>query len=93
LALLSNAQNSYICPWNEVNCRGKCGRFTDANGDGFCDYGKIIPIYDGEKEIKDSISKTSPSLEKNKPPKNLSSAVRQDTLKSKKQIKKTLVLI
>jgi hypothetical protein len=93
LALLSNAQNSFTCPWNEVNCRGKCGRFTDANGDGFCDYGKVIPIHDKEKETKDSISKTSPSLEKNKPPKKLSLAVSQDTLKPNKKIKvKTFVL-
>lgn len=33
------AQNSdFKCPWNEVDCPGKCGRFFDGNSDGFCDY-------------------------------------------------------
>lgn len=37
-----NAQNKdFKCPWNEVDCPGKCGRFYDADGDGFCDYGIV----------------------------------------------------
>ncbi len=26
------------CPWNRVNCSHCCGRHTDENGDGYCDY-------------------------------------------------------
>ncbi|MBN2728964.1 MAG: hypothetical protein JXR53_07040 [Bacteroidales bacterium] len=41
--------NNFTCPWNEVNCPGKCGAFYDADGDGYCDYGRVdIP------EIKDT---------------------------------------
>ena len=43
------AQNDFKCPWNEVNCPGKCGAYHDANGDGYCDYGMVdIP------EVKDT---------------------------------------
>jgi len=36
------AQNDgYKCPWSEIDCPGKCGRFFDSNGDGFCDYGSL----------------------------------------------------
>ena len=31
------------CPFNEVNCTGLCGRFTDDNGDGYCDYSILKP--------------------------------------------------
>jgi len=33
--------DGFTCPWNEVDCPGKCGRFFDGNGDGFCDYGTV----------------------------------------------------
>lgn len=31
------------CPFNEVNCTGLCGRFTDTNKDGYCDYSILQP--------------------------------------------------
>lgn len=41
--------NNFTCPWDEVNCLGKCGSFYDANNDGYCDYGRVET-----PEIKDS---------------------------------------
>ena len=39
------AQNQgFKCPWDEVDCPGKCGRFFDSNGDGFCDYGRVSKV-------------------------------------------------
>jgi uncharacterized integral membrane protein len=39
-SLASNAQ--IHCPYGgKVDCSGECGLFTDNNGDGFCDYGKL----------------------------------------------------
>lgn len=30
------------CPFGgQINCEGECGRFTDDNGDGFCDFGTV----------------------------------------------------
>jgi hypothetical protein len=38
--LTGNSQIS--CPYGgTVDCYGECGLFTDNNGDGFCDYGKL----------------------------------------------------
>ncbi|PKP05024.1 MAG: hypothetical protein CVU11_02460 [Bacteroidetes bacterium HGW-Bacteroidetes-6] len=44
----------YKCPWDEVDCPGKCGRFYDANADGFCDYGRLTAVVkpDTQKIIK-----------------------------------------
>jgi len=40
-ALFTVAQVSQ-CPRGETNCPGKCGRFIDANGDEYCDFGKVV---------------------------------------------------
>lgn len=44
----------YKCPWDEIDCPGKCGRFYDSNGDGFCDYGRLSKVIkpDTQKVIK-----------------------------------------
>jgi len=34
----------FKCPWDEVDCPGKCGRYFDADGDGFCDYGLLSKV-------------------------------------------------
>lgn len=31
------------CPFDEVNCEGACGAYTDADRDTYCDYGEVIP--------------------------------------------------
>lgn len=33
------------CPFDEINCTGLCGRFTDENKDGYCDY-TILKLQD-----------------------------------------------
>lgn len=59
-ALTLLAQNKdFTCPWNEVNCPGKCGRFFDADGDGFCDYGRVEKPTDTIKKDEKNISKES----------------------------------
>ncbi|MGD9493418.1 MAG: hypothetical protein AB7V36_08675 [Bacteroidales bacterium] len=47
---LSAQNNKFKCPWDEIDCPGKCGRFFDADGDGFCDYGRVSKV-----EKKDTI--------------------------------------
>jgi hypothetical protein len=46
--------DGYKCPWDEVDCPGKCGRYYDADGDGFCDYGRVSKVIkpDTQKVIK-----------------------------------------
>ncbi len=39
--LLLGQTEGFTCPWDEIDCPGKCGRYYDADGDGFCDYGRI----------------------------------------------------
>ncbi len=29
------------CPWSRANCKNGCGRFTDDNKNGFCDYSEL----------------------------------------------------
>lgn len=47
--VVGKAQNNFKCPWDEIDCRGKCGAFLDKNGDGFCDYGRVSAV-----EVKDT---------------------------------------
>ncbi|MCX7696225.1 MAG: hypothetical protein N2Z72_00855 [Bacteroidales bacterium] len=57
--ILTSAQiQDFVCPWNEVNCPGKCGRFFDMNGDGYCDYGRVEMPQDTTSQ---SVQKSSPS--------------------------------
>jgi len=39
------------CPFDEVDCIGRCGRFVDANNDGFCDYGLLSKKINEKKDI------------------------------------------
>lgn len=44
------------CPFNEVNCEGKCGLFRDNNKDGYCDLATLflsdsVEISTSEKQI------------------------------------------
>lgn len=42
ISLQGFSQNkNFKCPWDEINCVGKCGSFYDADGDGYCDYGIV----------------------------------------------------
>ncbi len=43
------------CPFGDkVNCLGECGRFTDENGDSFCDFSKVEAAQPSVEEIKDT---------------------------------------
>ena len=50
-----------ICPYNEVNCTGECGLYTDKNKDVLCDYSEITPK---------TVSITENELERNNSSKN-----------------------
>lgn len=50
------------CPFGgKVNCHGECGRFTDENGDGLCDFGKIEKT---TPEVKKDSAKTADTSER-----------------------------
>lgn len=50
------------CPFGgKVNCHGECGRFTDENGDGLCDFGKIEKT---TPEVKKDSTKTADTSER-----------------------------
>ncbi|PLW92337.1 MAG: hypothetical protein C0592_11265 [Marinilabiliales bacterium] len=49
ITFTGNTQNEFTCPWDEVNCPGKCGAYYDADGDGYCDYGRV-----DKPEVKDT---------------------------------------
>lgn len=55
---ISQAQE---CP--QVDCRGNCGRFTDNNGDGFCDFGHLSKPAVSQDSTKGS-DKVQPVLNK-----------------------------
>ncbi len=42
--------NSYgqSCPYDEVNCKGECGKFIDENHDSYCDYSIITTKKDNQ---------------------------------------------
>ena len=44
--------NGFKCPWDEIDCPGKCGRFFDADGDGFCDYGRVSKVVKTDTVVK-----------------------------------------
>lgn len=62
------------CPFGgKVNCHGECGRFTDENGDGLCDFGKIetttpAPKQDSAKTANTSERKPKAEQAKGKSP-------------------------
>ncbi len=43
ISLLLIRQISFAdeCPFDQVNCEGQCGRFSDSNSDEFCDLGEL----------------------------------------------------
>lgn len=50
------------CPFGgKVNCHGECGRFTDENSDGLCDFGKIEKA---TPEVKKDSTKTADTSER-----------------------------
>lgn len=50
------------CP--QVDCHGNCGRFTDNNGDGFCDFGHLSRPAATQDSTKGK-DKAQPALNKN----------------------------
>ena len=64
-SIFAQSQN-YHCPWNEIDCQGKCGRFTDSRGDGFCDYGQLSSALKKDSVLEnDSIVKNTTISDKN----------------------------
>lgn len=68
-------QAQYVCPRHMVDCSYGCGRFTDNNTDGFCDFGKL------SKDLKNT-----DTIVENTPPKDtLNNNVKvEDTKKDNK---------
>ena len=58
----------FSCP--QVDCKGQCGAFTDANHDGFCDHGqlseKVKAAQRRLKEKQDSINKAAAAKQDSK---------------------------
>lgn len=51
----------------QTNCTGLCGRFTDQNGDGFCDLGFVTnfkPDTSAKKAIRDTVKKITKNTSK-----------------------------
>jgi uncharacterized integral membrane protein len=62
-SLASNAQ--IHCPYGgKVDCSGECGLFTDNNGDGFCDYGKLSKASNPVVDTTTEPAATSPLTDK-----------------------------
>lgn len=60
------AAQTYKCPFGEVDCPGRCGRFVDTDNDGFCDYGLLSKKINEKKDTvankKDVIAKTDTAV-------------------------------
>lgn len=58
----------YAQDCSQVDCPGRCGRFTDNNGDGFCDYGHLSKPVQGEDTVQKNIvpakKESEPATEK-----------------------------
>ena len=55
------------CP--QVDCPGICGRFVDADGDGFCDHGKLS----AKEKAEAPVERTAPSAQTPQPKKPVKS--------------------
>lgn len=40
----SSLAQAFTCPFEEVNCPGKCGLFNDTNDDKYCDYSTLLCV-------------------------------------------------
>lgn len=58
------------CPFGgKVNCEGECGRFTDDNSDGFCDFGALEkakevepePVQEPQNQVQEQQEKKEPA--------------------------------
>ncbi|MPM08401.1 hypothetical protein SDC9_54713 [bioreactor metagenome] len=80
--------SGFKCPWDEVDCPGKCGRFYDANGDGFCDYGLLSAVVKPDTVAKKDTSKVvtntvnSNKTGSNKTPENKIDTAAPDTVQA-----------
>lgn len=72
------------CPFNEHNCPGKCGLFTDNNSDGYCDFSTqaVADTITAESpKKKDTVLSHTTSVKKNNTIKNQNfSVIIKDTV-------------
>lgn len=55
------------CPFGgKLNCQGACGRFTDENGDGFCDFAILEKVKNETKQDTDELPKAKIETAKEK---------------------------
>lgn len=75
--LLGGYMYAQDCP--QVDCPGRCGRFTDINGDGFCDYGHLSQPVQGEDTVQKNIVPAKKESETETEKKEEQSYLLQDT--------------
>ena len=66
LGMFASIESYAQCPFGDrVNCEGACGRFTDEDGDSFCDFGlKEAPKADNQDVEQTAAESTEPTTEK-----------------------------
>ncbi len=79
------------CPFGgKVNCQGECGRFTDENGDGYCDFAKLEKVANETPKASDESpkEKIESAKEKNKTPIRSTTDLQADKKTAKQSDKK-----
>ena len=66
LGMFASIETYAQCPFGDkVNCEGACGRFTDEDGDSFCDFGlKEAPKAENKNVEQTTAESTEPIAEK-----------------------------
>ncbi len=66
LCVISDNSSAQNCPYDEVDCKGECGKFIDENKDSYCDYSLLSKKITGDI-ISDSnvIITTDPEIKDN----------------------------